>query len=209
MQNPSMKIEDLSVHKGELETDPKKSEELPQGFLPFFLELGESLFSSLIVLFLIYRFIAMPEVVHGASMYPNFDTGERILLEKVTKLYKPYERGEVVILHPPGNDEIDYLKRIVALPGDIVKIKDCRVYISRYGEKFELQEYYLDDSVCTTEGTFFKEGHSVRLMEDEYLVFGDNRENSVDSRFFGVVKGSSIQGRVVLRFWPLDRVGFL
>lgn len=194
-----MKIEDLSAHK----------EELTQGFLPFFLELGESLFSSLIVLFLIYRFIAMPEVVHGASMYPNFDTGERILLEKVTKLYKPYERGEVVILHPPGNDEIDYLKRIVALPGDIVKIKDCRVYISRYGEKFELQEYYLDDSVCTTEGTFFKEGHSIRLVEDEYLVFGDNRENSVDSRFFGVVKGSSIQGRVVLRFWPLDRVGFL
>ncbi|HDQ88625.1 MAG TPA: signal peptidase I [candidate division WWE3 bacterium] len=175
----------------------------------FFLELLESLFSSLIVLFLIYKFIAMPEVVHGASMYPNFDTGERILLEKVTKHFKPYERGEVVILHPPGNENIDYLKRVVALPGDIVKIKDCKVYINRYGEKFELQEYYLDDAVCTTEGTFFKEGHSVRLSEDEFLVLGDNRSNSIDSRFFGVVKGSNIQGRVVFRFWPLDRLGFL
>ncbi|MBP8960829.1 signal peptidase I [Patescibacteria group bacterium] len=177
--------------------------------LSFFLELGESLFSSLIVLFLIYKFVAMPEVVHGASMYPNFDTGERILMEKVTKFFKPYERGEVVILNPPGNANIDYLKRIVALPGDIVKIQDCKVYISRYGEKFELQEDYLPDSVCTDSGSFFREGHSVRLFDDEYLVFGDNRGNSVDSRYFGVIKASNIQGRVIFRFWPLNRVGFL
>ncbi len=180
-----------------------------RGFLSLIIELGESLFSSLIVLFLIYKFVAMPEVVHGASMYPNFDTGERILMEKVTIHFKPYERGEVVILNPPGNDQIDYLKRIVALPGDIVKIKDCKVYINRYGEKFELQEDYLDNSVCTSEGSFFREGHSVRLGEDEYLVFGDNRGNSVDSRYFGIIKSSNIQGRVVFRFWPLDRVGFL
>jgi signal peptidase I len=187
----------------------KDSKKLPGGFLLFFLELGESLFSSLIVLFLLYKFIAMPEIVHGASMYPTFDSGERVLLDKVTRHFKPYTRGEVVIFHPPGNNEIDYIKRIVALPGDIVTIKDCRVYISKQGEKFELQEDYLDEAVCTTEGSFFREGHSIRLMEDEYLVFGDNRGNSVDSRYFGVVKGSSIQGRVVLRFWPLDRVGFL
>jgi len=174
-----------------------------------FLEIMESFFSSVVVLFLLYRFVAMPEVVHGASMYPNFDTGERIILEKVTKHFKPYERGEVVILHPPGNDNIDYLKRIVALPGDIIKIKDCRVYISKGGSTFELQEQYLLDVVCTPDGPQIKEGRSIRLGEDEYAVFGDNRGNSVDSRFFGFVDGERIQGRVVFRFWPVSKVGFL
>ena len=174
-----------------------------------FLEIMESFFSSVVVLFLLYRFVAMPEVVHGASMYPNFDTGERIILEKITKHFKPYERGEVVILHPPGNDNIDYLKRIVALPGEIIKIKDCRVFISKTGSTFELQEQYLPDVLCTPDGPQIKEGRSVRLGEDEYAVFGDNRGNSVDSRFFGFVDGDRIQGRVVFRFWPAGKVGFL
>lgn len=179
-------------------------------FLKLFLsDVGESLVSSIMVLAIIYRFVAVPEVVHGASMYPNFDSGERILLEKVTKNFKPYKRGEVVILHPPGNEKVDYLKRIVALPGDVVKIKDCKIYISKDGQKFELQEDYLGSSVCTTEGSFFREGHSIRLSDDEYLVFGDNRGNSIDSRYFGSVRGKNIQGRVVFRFWPLEKAGFL
>jgi signal peptidase I len=173
------------------------------------LELFESFLSSLVVLFLLYKFVAMPEVVHGASMSPNFETGERILLEKVTRHFKPYERGEVVILNPPGQDKVDYLKRVVALPGDIIKIKECRVYISRYGETFELQEAYISDNVCTIDGPKLGEGRSTRLADDEYVVLGDNRTNSVDSRVFGVVKGSRIQGRVVFRFWPLGKVGFL
>jgi len=192
---------------------PKEKSLLPGSkkllFKTIFSDIEESLISSIMVLAIIYRFVAVPEVVHGASMYPNFDSGERILLEKVTKSFKPYKRGEVVILHPPGNEKVDYLKRIVALPGDVVKIRDCKIYISYGGQKFELQEDYLDPSVCTTEGSFFKEGHSIRLSEDEYLVFGDNRGNSIDSRYFGTVKEKNIQGRVVFRFWPLEKAGFL
>lgn len=175
----------------------------------FILELAESFLSSIFVLFMLYKFVAMPEVVHGASMYPNFDTGERILMERVTKHFKPFQRGEVVILHPPGDDNIDYLKRIVAVPGDIVKIKDCRIYINRGGEKYLLEENYLPGDICTVDGPELNEGRSLRLGEDEYVVLGDNRANSVDSRSFGIVREDRILGRVVFRFWPLDRLGFL
>ena len=175
----------------------------------FLLELAESFISSMLVLFLLYKFVAMPEVVHGASMHPNFKSGERILMERITKHLKPFERGEVVILHPPGNKNIDYIKRIVGIPGDIIKIKDCEVYINRDGDKFILEEKYLPSEVCTVEGSGLKEGRSLRLKEREYAVFGDNRLNSVDSRTFGVIKEKDILGRVVFRFWPLDKLGFL
>ncbi len=175
----------------------------------FILELVESFISSLLVLFLLYKFVAMPEVVHGASMHPTFVSGERILMERVTKLFKPLERGEVVILHPPGKPKIDYIKRIVGIPGDIIKILDCEVYINRNGKKFILEEDYLAPNTCTVEGPQLKEGRSIRLKEGEYAVMGDNRENSVDSRVFGVVEGKNILGRVVFRFWPFERLGFL
>ncbi len=175
----------------------------------FLFDILESVIGSVIVIILLYRFVAMPEVVHGSSMYPSFEPGERILMERVTRHFKPYERGEVVILHPPGQDNVDFLKRIVALPGDIFRIKDCQVYISKYGETFRLQEFYIDGEVCTAEGPQIKEGHAIRLRDDEFLVLGDNRSNSVDSRLFGVVKRDRILGRVVFRFWPLSRVGFL
>lgn len=165
--------------------------------------------SSILVLFLLYKFVAMPEVVHGASMYPTFETGERVLMERITKHFKPLKRGEVVIFHPPNNDDIDYIKRIVAIPGDIIKIKDCRVYINRYGEKFLLEEQYLPPDACTIDGPQLKEGRSLRLGDNEYAVMGDNRTNSVDSRVFGVVDGGRILGRVIFRFWPPEKLGFL
>ncbi len=104
----------------------------------------------------------MPEVVWGASMEPNFYTGERILVEKITKHFQEYERGEVVVLHPPGSDNIDYIKRIIGIPGDIVKILDCKIYISRDGSKFELQEDYIYNGICTADGSKIKAGRSLK-----------------------------------------------
>jgi len=175
----------------------------------FAFELAESFISSMLVLFLLYKFIAMPEVVHGASMSPNFEDSERILMERITRHIKPFERGEVVILHPPEDSHVDYIKRIVGLPGDIIKIKDCQVYINRDGQKFVLEESYLPKDTCTVEGPQLREGRSLRLKDGEFAVMGDNRTNSLDSRVFGVVKENAIIGRVIFRFWPFDRLGFL
>jgi len=199
------------------ETDAKKNsvyalnpEDPPRSALKSFMfELAESFISSMLVLFLLYKFIAMPEVVRGASMSPNFEDNERILMERVTRHIKPFERGEVVILHPPENSHIDYIKRIIGIPGDIVKIKDCQVYINRDGQKFVLEESYLLKDTCTMDGPRLREGRSLRLKEGEFAVMGDNRTNSLDSRVFGVVKEKDVIGKVIFRFWPFDRLGFL
>ena len=117
----------------------------------FFIDIAETLVTSIFVLGMIYLFLAFPEVVYGASMEPNFYTGERILVEKITKRFKKFERGEVVVLHPPGNDNVDYIKRIVGIPGDSIKIKDCGVFISKDGDKFKLEEPYLDEDDASPE----------------------------------------------------------
>ncbi len=169
-------------------------------------EVVETFLASFLILMLIYWFVALPEVVYGASMEPTFFSGERILVEKVTKHISGFSRGDIVVLHPPGNDGIDYVKRIVGLPGDAIKILDCSVYISRAGEKFKIAEPYLYSSTCTTEGKTIKEGRALQLEENEYFVLGDNRNRSADSRTFGVITEDRILGKVAFRFWPFDKV---
>ncbi len=175
----------------------------------FFLEMSETFIISIIIIFTIYKFVAFPTLVWGASMEPNFYTGERILVEKVTKYFKGFNRGDVVVLHPPESNNLEYIKRVVGVPGDIVKILDCTVYISRDGQKYKLDEYYLAENTCTIGGIKLKEGRSIKIDEGKYLVLGDNREKSVDSRIIGLIDADKILGRVVFRFWPLNKAGFL
>lgn len=174
----------------------------------FISDIVETLIVSFVVITIIYSFLAMPELVWGASMEPNYHTGERILVEKVTKNFKPFVRGDVVVLHPPENDNIDYIKRIIGVPGDIIKVLDCRVYVSRDGVRYELQEDYLATNTCTSEGPSLQEGRSLKIPDGSYLVLGDNRSKSLDSRVFGVIAEDKIIGRVVFRFWPIDKFGF-
>jgi len=174
-----------------------------------FLELVETVLTSIVVIFIIYTTIAIPEQVQGASMEPSFYSGERILVEKVTKHFKDFETGEVIVLHPPNDDNVDFIKRVIAVPGDIVKVFKCDVYINRGGEKYKLDEPYLSEGTCTSSGGRIREGRSFKLEEDEYLVLGDNRPRSADSRSFGFIDKDRIVGRVVFRFWPPSQFGYI
>ncbi len=173
----------------------------------FIIESLETIVVSIVVISIIYSTVASIEVVLGSSMEPNFHTNQRILVEHITRYFKPFVRGEVVVINPPGEDK-HFIKRIVGLPGDIFKIKDCKVQISRDGKKYDLQEPYLDKSLCTLGGYSILEGRGIRLNDNEYIVLGDNRPLSVDSRSFGVIGKERIIGRVIFRFWPLDKIGF-
>ncbi len=174
-----------------------------------FVELIETVLSSLVVIFILYTTIAIPEQVQGASMEPSFYSGERILVEKITKYFKDYETGEIVVLHPPNDNNVDFIKRVIAVPGDIVKIYNCGVYINRDGHKYKLEEPYLFMDTCTASGGRLGEGRSYKLNENEYLVLGDNRTRSADSRSFGFVTKDRIVGRVVFRFWPVSQIGYI
>lgn len=184
---------------------PKIEEKTTESPSSFILELLETFVTSLVVLLVIYWTVALPEVVKGASMEPTFYSDERILVEKISRFFKTYERGDVVVLHPPGDEDVDYIKRIVGVPGDIVKVFDCEVYVAKEGEKFKLEEPYLYSGTCTSDGPRLKEGRSIKLEANEYLVLGDNRSHSVDSRIFGLIGTKNVVGKVVFRFWPLDR----
>lgn len=173
------------------------------------LELLETLICSLVVILVLYMWVALPEQVWGQSMEPNFYSGERVLVEKVTKHFEDFKRGDVVVLHPPSNDSIDYIKRIVAMPGEMVKISDCKVYIFKDGKTYQLEEPYLNEDTCTRAGSIAKEGRFLKVEDNTYFVLGDNRSNSADSRFFGLVDRDRILGKAVFRFWPLNKMSFL
>ena len=175
----------------------------------YFFELFETFVTSLIVIFMIYMFVGSVEVVWGASMEPNFYTGERILVDKISPIVSPLKRGDVVVLIPPNEPDKHYIKRIVGMPGDIIEVFNCHVYISRDNQKYELQETYLPTDICTNGGSIIKEGRALKIEDGQYLVFGDNRPFSLDSRFFGVIQAKEVVGRVVFIFWPLDKLGFI
>ncbi len=172
-------------------------------------ELVETFVCSLVVILVLYMWVALPEQVWGQSMEPSFYTGERVLVEKVTKHIEGFNRGDVVVLHPPSNDSIDYIKRIVAMPGELVKVSECNVYIFKDGKTYQLEEPYLKEDTCTKGGSSVKEGRYLKVEDGFYFVLGDNRGNSADSRFFGLVERDRILGKAVLRFWPINKLGFL
>uniref|UniRef100_A0A7C4TL85 Signal peptidase I n=1 Tax=candidate division WWE3 bacterium TaxID=2053526 RepID=A0A7C4TL85_UNCKA len=175
----------------------------------FILEIVESFLSSLAVLLVLYAFLAFPEIVSGASMEPYIHDGERILVERISKHFSGYKRGDVVVFHPPDNDKIDYVKRVIGVPGDIVKIADCKVYVVRDSSRFVLEEPYVYAETCTQGGPGFNDGKAQKIEEGQLLVLGDNRSKSADSRLFGPITEDRVVGKAVFRFWPFSKFGFL
>jgi signal peptidase I len=170
------------------------------------LDLIETFCVSAIVIYIVYSTIGSIEMVWGASMEPNFHTGERILVDQI---FRKFDRGDIVVLSPPGDSGRHFIKRIIGIPGDVFKVYNCKVYISRDGNRSYLQEGYLPEDICTGGGPEIKEGRSIKVPDGSYLVLGDNRGNSVDSRFFGLVTTKNIIGKVVFCFWPLPKLGFV
>ena len=175
----------------------------------FFLELVETFVVSFIVLTVLYGLIAFPEIVSGASMEPGIEDGDRILVEKVSRIFTGFDRGDLVVLHPPDDPTIDYVKRIIGIPGDVVKISNCEVFVARDGNRFMLEEPSLYDDICTAGGKYFQEGKAQKVEDGFYAVLGDNRSRSADSRVFGPIAQEKIVGKVVFRFWPFSKLGFL
>ena len=135
-------------------------------------------------------------------MLPNFHNGDYLLVDEISfRLRKP-QRGEVVVFQPPNHNPSPYIKRIIGLPGETIKISEGRVVIlkERGGE-------VLDESAYLPAGVKTKGNLTVVLGKQEYFVLGDNRSFSSDSRIFGVVHYQEIIGRVFFRVLPLNRMG--
>ena len=171
---------------------------LKQFLLPF-LEIFEILAVVLISIYIIYGFIAQPFLVQGASMEPNFSSGDYLLVDEATYRFREPERGEVIVFRNPSNTSEFFIKRIVGLPGEEVVINDNDVVID--GE--EIDEVYLGEAI-SVEGKY-----RLQLDDDEFFVMGDNRPQSFDSRSWGPLGDGFIIGVVRLRFWPPSAFGSL
>lgn len=162
-------------------------------------ELLETIVLSLII-FLLIRQVVQNYRIESHSMEPNFYEGEFILVNKLAfKLGEP-ERGEVIVFHNPNNVEEDYIKRVIALPGDTIEIHEQTVFVN--GEAFP-EPYPLNA---------FRPGEDFGPLEvplDQLFVMGDNRGNSSDSRRIGSIPEELVVGQAWLRVWPIDKWGLI
>lgn len=156
---------------------------------------------ALVLAMTIRYFLIQPFFVEGASMGPNFETGEYLLIDEISYRFKPIDRGDVVVFHYPLDTSKYYIKRIIGLPGETIEVKNSKVvvYNSANSDGIILDETYLPENL-ETNGQIKK-----KLGTDEYFVLGDNRPVSSDSRIWGSLPKNDIVGRVWIRVWPFNR----
>ena len=177
------------------------------------LSTGLYILGILLVTYLIITFVGQRTVVHGASMEPTLigtddndpdKTGDNLIVDKLTYRFRDPARFDIIVFPYRYGDKDYYIKRIIGLPGERVRIDtEGNIYIN--GEI--LREGY-GKEVIQNPGVAIEE---IQLGIDEYFVMGDNRNNSADSRDprVGNIKRSDIIGMAFLRIWPLDRFGVL
>jgi signal peptidase I len=144
--------------------------------------------------------------IDGRSMVPTFLDHQRVLVNRFVYtrssvslmgeegyLFHGPQRGDVIVFKPPTNEQTDFVKRVIGVPGDVVDIRDGEVYVN--GERTD----YVD--VETDERSFFD--FPITVPDNEYFVLGDNRRASNDSRNWGYVHANDIVGRAWVLYWPI------
>lgn len=171
----------------------------------FFLELIKIAVLAGLTIGLVRYFLFKPFYVQGQSMESTFFPKEYLIIDELTYRFREPHRGDVIVFHAPTEPGDFYLKRIIGLPGERVKVDDGKVviYNAEYPQGVLLEESYLD------RGTETKGSVLTELKEGEYFVMGDNREASFDSRRFGVVTREAIVGRTWIRGYPFTRAGII
>jgi signal peptidase I len=147
-----------------------------------------------------WLFVATPHQVYGYSMEPNFHNGSFVIASRLSYRFGEPHRGDVVIFK--RTEYKDYIKRVIGLPGEKVMIKNCHVYID--GIQLDESDYLASD-VCTKGGTFLQESseeddYEIVIPQDKYLLLGDNRTGSTDSRDFGPQELNLFKGRALIVF---------
>lgn len=151
-----------------------------------------------VLMFLIIRLAVQNFNIDGHSMEPNLHDQELILVDKWTYLFHPPARGDVVVFKAPPNPSLDYIKRVIGLPGDVITIKDTTVYVNGQA----LTEPYVQPS---NQGNPYPSFTNRVIPPNTYFVLGDNRNGSSDSRDWGCLPRANVIGRAALVYWPLGQ----
>jgi len=191
-------------------------EELYYGVGSFILEIVKVFFLAFVIIMPIRMFLFQPFFVQGASMEPNFEDGQYLIINEfgykktdvgvgdtnlfTVSSFKDLKRGDVAVFRYPKDPRQFFIKRAVGLPGERILIKNSVITIfnSDHPGGMVLSEEYLSPLMGIT-----TPDENVQLKDDEYFVMGDNRSFSFDSRDWGPLKKDEIIGKVLIRAWPL------
>src|ERR1700682_1754482 len=157
-----------------------------------------------IILYFGISFAVQAVHVEGLSMYATLDDNDYLIANKIDYRLHPPQRGDIIILRPPTDNSKDFIKRVIALPGEKLLIRDGIVYINGH----KLDEPYLPEAWTTLNNPApWSVGDGAVIPANDYFVMGDNRNRSQDSRIFGPIGRDRIDGRAWFRIWPLDHFG--
>lgn len=164
----------------------------------YWLEWGKTIFISILIALFIKTFVLSTSIVDGESMAPTLNDGNRIVFNKFIYLIDKPKRGDIVIIKKPLKS---YVKRIIALPGETVEVREDALYINH--EVYE-QDFITDDLIKRTGSV-----GPTKVPSDSYYVMGDNRPISKDSRnALGFIKEDQIIGRSEIIYFPFDEWSF-
>jgi signal peptidase I len=160
-------------------------------------EIIETVLLTLLIFFVI-RFVIQSYHVEGVSMVPSLQDNEYVLVNKAIYLLHPPERGDVIVFHNPTNTSVDFIKRVIGVPGDTVQVDANHISINGV----QLDEPYISSPATQVTNTW-------KISPGKYFVLGDNRPVSDDSRYWGCVPQSYIVGKAVAVYWPTKNWEFI
>ncbi len=163
-----------------------------------FREVAQTLLLALLLALIIRGFLVETYLVYGPSMEPSLFEGERLLVNKLVYRFRDPAPGEVIVFREPGDDGRNLVKRVVAVDGQEFEIRNGDVFIEG---RLVRESFVISPSNDTIPSHLVPKG--------TVFVMGDNRANSLDSRYFGPVPMESVRGRAFIIFWPLSRFNIL
>jgi signal peptidase I len=165
------------------------------------LEIVQALALAVIISVFLNLFVVQVTEVRQRSMEPTLFQSDRVLVSKVDYRIGTPERGDIVVFDPTSDTAIPFVKRIVAIGGDVLELRDGRLFVN--GEPSDIP-----DAVGDTLPQSPQVVYPYTVPDGEFFAMGDNRQASSDSRSFGAQPNAQIIGKVILRFWPIDRLRF-
>lgn len=173
-------------------------------------ELIRTALAVVVLAYVIRLFILQPFVVEGSSMYPRFQTNDFLIVDKLSYRIGQPERGDIIVFKYPYDLETNYVKRVIGLPGDTVKIEDGKVTVinDENPTGITLDEQYVSSGNTTTLPAASAK-NEFTVPEGNYFVLGDNRRASSDSREWGFLPKEDVIGRVFVQAYPFDRASWV
>lgn len=161
---------------------------------------------AVVCVLFVRNFVVMPISIDGPSMEPTLSDGDYVLMERVSYLRNNPERFDIIVFK--ATEDKDYIKRIIGLPGEDIRYEESELFVN--GEpvidpvlNMETTPYLLSFDLESITGD------KKLIPDDYYLVLGDNRNNSTDSRTLGLIHRDQVIGRATLRYWPIDSFGWV